>query len=93
MPRQPTKPKQGFNKKETKKTINKKEKGDRAEREVKKIFENSGWQVYKPVRTKFNPKDIFGVGDLLAIKLYQKPHLIQVKTNKKDINFDQAIKQ
>ncbi|GIW67934.1 MAG: hypothetical protein KatS3mg096_802 [Candidatus Parcubacteria bacterium] len=70
----------------------KKATGDYYERKVKKELEKQGFIVYKPVRTKWSEKDIFGLFDLIA---YNPPKhrlglgelmFIQVKKNKKDFN-------
>lgn len=66
--------------------MNKHRKGNYYELKVKKCLEKRGWIVYKPVRTRFSQKDIFGCADLLAYH----PDLgflnfVQVKSNKGDV--------
>lgn len=52
--------------------VNRKAKGDRLERYVKKKLEECGFIVYKPVRSRFvAQKDIFYLFDLIAYS----PHL------------------
>lgn len=69
---------------------NKKATGDYYERKVKKELEKQGYIVYKPVRTKWSEKDVFGLFDLIAYRpgdkgLYNGSLVfIQVKKNKQE---------
>lgn len=56
-------------------------KGDRHERQAKKLLENQGFTVHKKVNNQYDSSDIFGLYDLIAVKPGVKPVFIQVKTN------------
>lgn len=64
--------------------VNRKAKGDRLERAVKRELEKYGFIVYKPVRSRFvAQKDIFNLFDLVAYSPYLKELLfIQVSYDK-----------
>ena len=62
--------------------MSKREKGKRAEREADELYENAGWQTYRPQESKWGETDIFGLFDILALGPSPEPtHLIQVKSN------------
>ncbi|MEM2772602.1 MAG: hypothetical protein QXR88_02020 [Candidatus Pacearchaeota archaeon] len=61
--------------------------GDRYERLYKKSAEEDGGIVYKPVRTKWSEKDIFGIFDMLVLYPELKVlEFVQVKKNKEDFD-------
>jgi len=65
-------------------------KGNRREREARKILESQGWLVDRKNRSKYASPDLFGCFDLIAIKQNQTL-LVQVKSNRSD--FYKARKQ
>jgi len=66
-----------------KRKANRYARGNKYELEVKKKLESYGWICYKPVRTKFNPKDVWGMWDLLCWHLKNKEIMfIQLTTDK-----------
>lgn len=60
--------------------INKVAKGTAYERKCMLHLEDDGWLVDRKPRTKFSSPDIFGVFDIVALKV-DKMKLVQVKTN------------
>ncbi|GIW67892.1 MAG: hypothetical protein KatS3mg096_760 [Candidatus Parcubacteria bacterium] len=65
-------------------TKNKKRIGDYYERRIKKAKEEVGYVCFKPARTKFSQKDIFGFDLLCWHPQWKILQFIQVKKNKKD---------
>lgn len=56
-------------------------KGDRHEREAKKMLNEIGYTVHKKVNNQYDNGDIFELFDLIAVQPNRKPIFIQVKTN------------
>lgn len=55
-------------------------KGKRIEALARKLLERDGWICYRPPWNRWGEKDIFSWGDILAVKRWYEPHLIQVRT-------------
>lgn len=72
-----------------------KEKGNRRERQARKILEAAGYDVITPNSTKFQREDFFDLFDIIAINPGEKPLFIQVKSNKaRKINeFEQKVQE
>lgn len=57
--------------------------GNKYEVKIKRELEKQGFLVYKPVRTKFSPKDVWGMWDILCWHLKNKEIIfIQLTTDK-----------
>ena len=56
-------------------------KGRRRERECARIYEDAGYQTYRPPRARGGPTDVFGLFDLLAFDPGNGLRLVQVKSN------------
>jgi len=67
------------------KKANRHARGERFERKIKKILQEKGFKVYKPVRTKFAQKDVFGLFDLLAYNPVTNHLLLLQLTKKKEL--------
>lgn len=63
--------------------VNTKAKGDRAEAKAKKLLEEKGYEVEKPIKTRWGRTDFFNKWDLIAVN-DEHVRFIQVKTNKND---------
>jgi len=77
--------------------LNKISKGLRAEREAQKILEAKGYQTFKPRRSKFGEKDIFGKFDVIyitfgGVKLIQVKHRFENDTEQGLIDFAKQYK-
>lgn len=57
------------------------DKGDRREREAKKLLQQQGYTVHKKVNNSYDSGDIYGLFDLVAVKPDEKVKFIQVKSN------------
>jgi|AKVG01.1.fsa_nt_gi hypothetical protein len=57
-------------------------KGQRRERQAKEIYEQAGYQVAHPERSKFGDNDLFNHWDLLAMQPGSRPRFVQVKSNR-----------
>ena len=53
--------------------MNSKAKGQRIERELAKMLEVAGYQVFRPSWVRFARKDIFGTFDILAVLRFPSP--------------------
>ena len=56
-------------------------KGKRAEREAARLYEDAGFETYRPPRARGGPTDVFGHFDLLAFDASEGLQLVQVKCN------------
>jgi len=57
-------------------------KGSLHEREAVREYEARGWTVYRPPKTRYGARDIFGLFDFVAISPSgSEIHFVQVKTN------------
>jgi len=66
-----------------KKKANRYARGNKYEVKIKRELEKQDWLVYKPVRTRFSPKDVWGMWDLLCWHLKNKEIMfIQLTTDK-----------
>jgi Holliday junction resolvase len=61
--------------------VNTYQKGYRAEKFIKDRLEREGFAVWRPVKTRFGGKDIFGLFDLVAISKSGEVWFIQVKSS------------
>lgn len=57
-------------------------KGDRRERQARKIYENAGYTVQPFYGRPYGETDGFGLFDLVALKAGYPPRFIQVKSNR-----------
>jgi hypothetical protein len=72
--------------------------GNKYEVKIKRLLESQGWIVYKPVRTRFSQKDIFGMWDLLCwdpkcgvlyfLQLTTDKYIAEKRAKEKLKNFD-----
>jgi Holliday junction resolvase len=69
--------------------MSRKAKGDRRERQCVNLLEDAGWKAHRKVNNAYDSGDIFGLFDIVAVKLGEKPAFIQVKSN----STDGALKQ
>lgn len=54
-------------------------KGKRIERLARKWYEARGWTVYAPPWNRWGEKDILSWGDLLCVRSWEGPKLVQVR--------------
>lgn len=57
-------------------------KGKRREREAAELYEQAGYETYRPQESKWGETDIFGLFDVLAIKPGEDSLFAQVKSNR-----------
>jgi hypothetical protein len=56
-------------------------KGKRRERQAKAIYEQAGYAVANPERSKYGANDFYNHWDLVAMQPGRKPRFVQVKSN------------
>jgi Holliday junction resolvase len=56
-------------------------KGTRRERQACEIYEQAGYETYRPATVQFGENDVFGLFDLIAVDPGRKPRYVQVKSN------------
>jgi hypothetical protein len=57
-------------------------KGTRREQQACEIYEEAGYETYRPATVQFGENDVFGLFDLIAVHPNRKPHYTQVKSNR-----------
>jgi len=57
-------------------------KGQNAEREAARLYEDAGFETYRPPRARGGPTDVFGLFDVLAFDEGDGLQCVQVKCNK-----------